>query len=268
MSGPLEGVRFLEFSEVIAAPFAGMLMADVEADVIKVEPPWGESWRLLRQFIPLESRLYIAVNRGKRSLPLDLSRPQGREVLHKLVPDTDVVIVNYRPDACVKLGIDYSSLSQTNPRLIYCENTAFGTRGPQATLPGYDIIVQAMSGLMVAEGKTENGAPLHIFTPVVDVATGLAMAWAVCAALYARERTGIGQRIEASLLATALAMQGSRFLSVEAVDGEAQGSLLEELDILQNQGRTYEEVQAHYQAYHAPLPETYTIARTGPGTES
>ena len=185
------------------------------------------------------------------------------------MPDTDVVIVNYRPDACVKLGIDYSSLSQTNPRLIYCENTAFGTRGPQATLPGYDIIVKAMSGLMAAEGKTENGAPLHIFTPVVDVATGLAMAWAVCAALYARERTGIGRRIEASLLATAL---GHARVEIP-VDGSrgwrSPGfALLEELDILQNQGRTYEEVQAHYQAYHAPLPETYTIARTGPGTES
>ena len=267
MPGPLEGIRVLEFSEVIAAPFAGMLLADMGADVIKVEPPWGESWRHIRQFIPLESRLYMAVNRGKRSLPLDLGRPQGREVLHKLVPEADVVIVNYRPDACVKLGIDYLSLSHRNPRLIYCENTAFGSQGPQATLPGYDIIVQAMSGLMAAEGKLEKGVPLHIFTPVVDVATGLAMAWAISSALYARERTGLGQRIEASLLATALAMQGSRFLSVEAVDGEAQGSLLEELDLLQKQGVSYEDVHAHYQAYHAPSPGNiyYRAYRTRDG---
>ena len=174
MSGPLNGVRVLEFSEVIAAPFAGMLLADMGADIIKVEPPWGESWRLTRQFIPLESRLYIAVNRGKRSLPLDLGQSQGREILYKRLPGTDVVIVNYRPDVLDKLGIDYSALSQKNPRLIYCENTAFGSKGPQSQLPGYDIVVQAMSGMMASEGKMENGVPQHIFTPVVDAATGLA----------------------------------------------------------------------------------------------
>ena len=103
MDGPLDGVRVLEFSEIIAAPFAGMVLSDMGADVIKVEPPWGEAWRLIRQFIPLESRTFMAVNRGKRSLPLDLSRPEGLEVVHKLLPETDVAIVNYRPGVPYKL---------------------------------------------------------------------------------------------------------------------------------------------------------------------
>ena len=254
MDGPLDGVKVLEFSEIIAAPFAGMLLSDMGADVIKVEPPWGEAWRLIRQFIPLESRTFMAVNRGKRSLPLDLSHPEGLEVVHKLLPETDVAIVNYRPDVPYKLGIDYETLSAKNPRLIYCENTAFGTKGPESHLPGYDIIVQALSGLIASEGKMASGVPQHMFTPVVDVSTGLSMAWAICAALYVRERTGHGQKIESSLLSNALAMQGSRFLQVKDTDTEIQEALLEEVALLQAQGISYEEVQAHYQAFHAPPP--------------
>ena len=266
MDGPLDGVKVLEFSEIIAAPFAGMLLSDMGADVIKVEPPWGEAWRLIRQFIPLESRTFMAVNRGKRSLPLDLSHPEGLEVVHKLLPETDVAIVNYRPGVPYKLGIDYETLSAKNPRLIYCENTAFGTKGPESHLPGYDIIVQALSGLIASEGKMASGVPQHMFTPVVDVSTGLSMAWAICAALYVRERTGHGQKIESSLLSNALAMQGSRFLQVKDTDTEIQEALLEEVDLLQAQGISYEEVQTHYQSFHAPLRATSTTACTRPGT--
>jgi formyl-CoA transferase len=256
MAGPLEGVRVLDFSEIIAAPYAGMLLADMGADVIKVEPPWGEPWRLIQQFIPLESRTYMAVNRGKRSLPLDLSRPEGREVVHRLLsgtpdmPGADVVIHNYRPGVASRLGIDYETLSGKSPTLIYCEATAFGTQGPHSQRPGYDIIVQAMSGIMASEGKSSEGVPQHVFTPVVDTATGISMAWAICAALYAREKTGRGRKIEASLLATALGMHGSRFLSVEAVDAETQGALKEEIDALRQGGRPYNELEDLYLSYH------------------
>ena len=157
MVGPLDGIKVLELSEMIAGPYAGMLLADMGADVIKVEPPWGEAWRLVQQVVPLESRPYMAVNRGKRSLPLDLTKPKGQEVLYKLVPDTDVMIVTYRPDVPKKLGIDYETMHAKNPRLVYCANTAFGTEGPQSRLPGYDLILQAMTGLMAAEGKTKDG---------------------------------------------------------------------------------------------------------------
>ena len=132
INGPLDGLKVLELSEIIAAPYAAMLLADMGADVIKVEPPWGEPWRLFQQFVPLESRTFMAVHRGKLSLPLDLTKPEGQEIVRKLVPDMDVVVVNYRPDVPARLGVDCATLSSLNLRLIYCENTAFGSVGPMS----------------------------------------------------------------------------------------------------------------------------------------
>ena len=257
-SGPLAGIKVLEFSEIIAAPFAGMMLADMGADVIKVEPPWGEPWRFIRQIVPSESRPYMAVNRGKRSLPLDLSRPEGRDIVYELLPETDVIIANFRPGVSSKLGVDYETLSSKNPRLIYCENTAFGNDGPQSELAGYDIIVQAITGLMAAEGHMEDGVLQHIYTPVVDVGTGLGMVSAINAALYVRERTGRGQKIEATLMATALGMHGSRFFSIEATDREAQKALLEELDALKADGQPYEVTNSVYRSsYFLPPGNIY-----------
>ena len=256
--GPLAGIRVLEFSEIIAAPFAGMMLADMGADVIKVEPPWGDPWRYIRQIVPSESRPYMAVNRGKRSLPLDLSKPEGRGIVYELLPDIDVVIANFRPGVSFKLGVDYETLSSKNPRLIYCENTAFGNEGPQSQLPGYDIIVQAITGLMTAEGHMEDGVLQHVYTPVVDVGTGIAMVSAINAALYVRERTGRGQKVEATLMATALGMHGSRFFSVEATDREAQKALLEELAVLKADGQPYEVTNALYKSsYFLPPGNIY-----------
>ena len=254
MAGPLQDVRILDFSEIIAGPFGGMLLADMGADVTKVEPPWGEPWRLFQQFVPLESRTYIGLNRGKRSLPLDLTKPQAREIVYKLVPQMDAVIVNYRPDVPYNLGIDYETLSAINPRLIYCENTAYGRQGPHSRRPGYDIIIQAMSGLMAGNGKINNGVPQQITaTAVADFSTGLAIAWGISAALYARTRTGQGQKVETTLLASALAVQSARFLQVKAVDEEPLTDFLKDLAQLRSEGRSYEEVQARYQEMR-PLP--------------
>ncbi len=255
LNGPLDGLKVLEVSEIIAAPYAAMLLADMGADGIKVEPPWGEPWRLFQQFVPLESRTFMAVNRGKRSLPLDLTTPEGQEIVRKLVPDMDVVVVNYRPDVPARLGVDYETLSSLNPRLIYCENTAFGSVGPMSRLPGYDIIVQATSGLMASEGKEAGGVPQHLFNPVVDVCTGVAMAWAICAALYHREKTGRGQRVEAALLSTGLALQVQRFLRVDAVDAEAQEELLRDVDAVQTSGASYRELQDCYRGFHTYAPD-------------
>ncbi|HXQ18849.1 MAG TPA: CoA transferase [Acidimicrobiales bacterium] len=212
MPGAMEGIRVLEFSEMIAAPLAGMLLGDLGADVIKVEPPGGESWRLMAQFAPGESRSFIALNRNKRGIALDLKTPEGQAVVHRLVPTVDVVIVNYRPDTAATLKIDYETLSPLNDRLIYADNTAVGRRGPSSHRPGYDLIVQAMSGLMVTGGRVENGIPIPLNPPVIDLATGITIAWAICAALFARERDGAGQQVETTLLATSLLMQGTGFL--------------------------------------------------------
>ncbi len=250
MPGALDGVRILEFGEIIAAPFGAMLLGDMGADVIKVEPPWGEPWRFSREFSPFESRTFISLNRGKRDLPLDLTKPEAMEIVRKLVPQTDVVIINYRPDVPPKLGIDYESLAKLNPRLIYCENTAFGKQGPDSLRPGYDLVVQAMSGLMASDGKMVNGVPQQITaTAVADFSTGLAIAWSVCAALYARERTGHGERIESTLLGTALGIQTSSFIEVEMVDAEPRKVFLEELGQLRGAGCSYEEVTQLYESY-------------------
>ncbi|MGH7623145.1 MAG: CaiB/BaiF CoA transferase family protein, partial [Gemmatimonadaceae bacterium] len=189
-SGPLAGVRVLEFSEIIAAPFGGTLLSDMGADIIKVEPPAGDPWRGFQPLGLREGRGYISLNRGKRGMALDLNMPEAREIVQTLAKAMDVVIVNYRPDVSAKLGIDYATLSALNPRLIYCDNTAFGRKGPYAHRPGYDLIAQAVTGLMSVEGRQREGVPLVNALPSADISTGVAIAWGICAALYARERTG------------------------------------------------------------------------------
>jgi crotonobetainyl-CoA:carnitine CoA-transferase CaiB-like acyl-CoA transferase len=243
MPGPLHGIRILEFSEIIAAPFAGMLLSDMGADIIKVEPPEGEPWRLFAQFIPTESRTFMSLNRGKRGLTLDLSKPGATEVVRKLVADMDVVTVNYRPDVSTKLGIDYETLSAINPRLIYCDNTAFGRKGPQSHRPGYDIIVQGASGVMAIEGKMLEGVPTLTTIPIADYSTGMMMAWSICAALYHREKTGRGQKIETTLLGSALAVQSATFQVVESVDLEWRERFFAELERGKREGLDYEELK-------------------------
>ena len=255
MPGPLEGVKVVEFSEIIAAPLAGMLLSDMGAEVIKVEPPWGDPWRDAQPFSATESRPFLAYNRGKRSLPLDLTAPEARDILQRLTWQTDVVLVNYRPDVAARLGVDYAALAGINPRLIYGENTAFGRRGPDAHKSSYDLIIQAMSGLMAAEGKVENGSPQHIWaTALVDTTAGFCLAWCVCGALYCRERTGKGQKIETTLLGTALALMGMRFVKVETLDQEAHSQTLESLTALRDAGVPYEDVLKSYQSDHPQAP--------------
>lgn len=255
MSGPLDGIRVLDFTEIIAGPMGAMLLSDMGADVIKVEPLGGEPWRQQSQIAPLESRMYLSLNRGKKSLPLDLTRPEAREIVYRLVPEIDVVVINYRPDVPYKLGIDYETLSAINPRLVYVENTAYGRRGPHSMRPGYDIIIQALSGLMSGDGKIQNGVPQQVSaTAVADTSTGLAIAWGACAALFARERTGKGQKIEAALLSTALAVQTMRFVQVEGADQENRERFLEEINALRMAGAPYEEIYSRYEALRFRLP--------------
>lgn len=248
MAGPLSGVRVLEFSEIIAGPFAGMLLSDMGADIIKVEPIEGEPWRLVAQFVPTESRHFISLNRGKRGLTLDLNRPQSKEVIRRIVADIDVVLVNYRPDVAENLSIDYGTLSGVNRRLIYCDNTAFGRKGPQSHRPGYDIIVQGASGVMALEGKTLDGLPILNALPVADFSTGLMMTSSICAALFVRERTGLGQKIETTLLGSALSVQNASFQLVESVDQEWRQRFLDRLAEAREGEYDYEELRKYLNA--------------------
>ena len=255
MPGPLHGVKVVEFTEIIAGPFAGMLLSDMGADVIKVEPPWGDPWRGTQPVSPTESRVFIAYNRGKRSITLDLTTQAAAGVLARLIPQMDVAIVNYRPDVAVRLGVDYDSLAALNPRLIYCDNTAFGRQGPDSYRPGYDMILQAMTGIIAAESKVSNGAPVHVVSsPFVDTSAGICLAWCVCAALFHRERTGLGQKVETTLLGIALAMLGMRFVEVESLDKEHNAATLESLTALRDAGVPYPELLQIYEADHPVSP--------------
>ena len=247
MAGPLEGIKVLEFTQIIAGPFGGMMLADMGADVIKVEPVEGEPWRVALEFMPGESKTYMSLNRGKRSLPLDLSKPEAVGIVHRMIHDIDVVVINARPDVPNKLGIDYETLSAINPGIIYCDNTAFGRSGPDSYRPGYDLIIQAMSGLMAAEGKIKDGVPqLITSTAVADFATGIAIAWGVCAALFHRERTGRGQKVETTLLGTALGVQTGSFMEIDAFDAERREEFLAVLNAMRESGATYEEMHDQY----------------------
>ena len=265
--GPLAGIRVLEFTQIIAGPFCGMHLADMGADIVKFEPLEGEPWRIYVELVPKESRTYASLNRGKRGVAMDMTRPEAQAAIHRLVPGADVVVINYRPGVAEQLGIDYDTLSKLNPRLIYCENTAFGRHGPLARRGGYDIIVQALTGLMAGESKLQGDVPTYIYPAIADYATGIQMANSICAALFHRERTGRGQRIDCTLMGTALAMQTSQFTWLEAFDGDIIPPMLEELHAARLQKRPFTDQVAIHHKYR-PLPAGniyYRVYQTSDG---
>ena len=261
MPGPLDGIKIVEFTQIIAAPFGGMLLSDMGAEIIKIEPIEGEPWRLHTEFLPKESKTFIGLNRGKKSLPLDLQSQEGLEIAQKLVADADVVIINARPDVPKKLGIDYETLSQVNPKLIYCDNTAFGRQGPHGNRPGYDLIIQAMSGLLAADNKVVDGVPQQVTaTAVADYTTGVAIAWGVSAALFSRERTGKGQKIDTTLLSTSLLIQGG-FMEVEEHGKQEKDELVETLGALRQAGLPYQSLLDQQQMF-SPFNTAFRIYYT------
>ena len=240
-SGPLVGVRVLDLTQIIAGPLACMLLADLGAEVIKIEPPEGEPWRTNAQFVPLESKAFHSLNRGKQSLAMDLTRPECQEAVHRLVRGCDVVVINYRPDVAKRLHLDYETLRRARQDLVYVDCTAFGRKGPWAHRPGYDIVAQAASGLLMTRGHLdERGFPgLSGPSAPADVTTGYAIAWGACAALFFRERTGQGQLVETSLLINALMLQASSFMSLPAADVERRGAFLADLRVAREAGEPF-----------------------------
>jgi crotonobetainyl-CoA:carnitine CoA-transferase CaiB-like acyl-CoA transferase len=247
-SGPLDGTRVLEFTQIIAGPLGCQLLADLGADVIKVEPLTGEAWRYSAPFLPAESKWYHSLNRGKKSLAMNVADPQAQEAIHRLAKDTDVVVINYRPDVAAKLRIDYETLCDINPGLIYVDNTAFGREGDLAARPGYDIVVQALCGLIATGGKMDaRGVPV-VGPPFADTTTGYSIALAVCAALFYRARTGKGQKIETSLLANALMINNVQFSSIPMGDAEDRANFRAVLEKAQEEGAAYSDLLAANEA--------------------
>ena len=202
----LQGLRVLDQTQVMAGPFCAMLLADMGADVLKIEPPGGEATRRIElEQAPGVSAPFLAVNRNKRGLVLDLKQPPGVAILKQLAATADVLVENYRPGVAKRLGVDYETLAALNPRLIYCSISGFGQTGPYADRGGYDLIAQGMSGIMSATGS-EGGAPVKVGVPITDLGAGLFGVVGILCALRARHVTGRGQLVDTSLFEAGLAL--------------------------------------------------------------
>jgi crotonobetainyl-CoA:carnitine CoA-transferase CaiB-like acyl-CoA transferase len=217
MAGALDGIRVLDLSRVLAGPYCSMILGDLGADVIKVERPgvgdetrsWGPPFAA-----PGESAYFISTNRNKRSITVNLKTPEGVAIIKDLARKSDVFLENFPPGTTEKLGIDYGVVRDVNPRIIYCSITGFGPDGPYKNRTGYDVVASALGGLVGITGEPD-GPPVKVGVAITDVCTGLSAHGAICAALYAREKTGEGQHISLSLLETqvaALVNMGSSYL--------------------------------------------------------
>jgi formyl-CoA transferase len=200
---PLSGIRVLDLSRILAGPYATMMLGDLGAEVIKVERPgtgddtrtWGPP------FSGGESAYYLCCNRNKKSIVLDLKRPEGVEVVRELAKVSDVLVENFTPGIMEKLGLDYETLRKENPRLVYCSITAYGPDGPYKDRPGYDMVLSAVGGLMWITGE-EGRDPVKVGVAITDVVTGVHASGAIMASLLWRERSGKGQQVDLSLLDT------------------------------------------------------------------
>ncbi|SEN24013.1 CoA:oxalate CoA-transferase [Paracoccus alcaliphilus] len=195
---PLQGIRVLDLTRVLAGPYATALLADLGAEVIKLEPLTGDDYRHIGPFKDGESALFTLNNRGKRSLALDLKNPADLKLAQDIAARVDVVVENFRPGVAARLGLGAETLRAANPRLIYCSISGFGQDGPFRDLPAYDLVVQAMSGLMAATGE-EGHAPLKTGESIADLLAGLFASWSIMAALVGRNASGQGAALDVAM---------------------------------------------------------------------
>ncbi len=219
MATALQGIKVLEMTRFIAGPYAGSVLASLGADVVKIEPPDGD---VVRSFGPARKGVGIPfemLNHNKKSLVIDLKNPGGREVVHRMARDADIVLESSRPGTAERLGVSYERLSEINPRLIYCSISGFGQDGPYRELGGVDIVAQAMGGLMGITGEP-GGEPVKVSQPIADYGCGMWAVMGILAALCARQHTGRGQRVDSALLDTPIAWslwEASRYFGLGEV---------------------------------------------------
>ncbi len=228
MPAPLEGIRVLELARILAGPWAGQTLADLGADVIKVEAPEGDDTRRWGPpFIEREgdksAAYFHSCNRGKQSVIADFRTAEGQEFIRALVADADILIENFKVGGLAKYGLDYESLRKVNPRLIYCSITGFGQDGPYAHRAGYDYIIQGMSGVMSVTGDPQ-GQPQKVGVAVADIFTGVYASTAILAALHQRALTGMGQQVDMSLLDVSTAIMANQSMNYLAT-GRAPGRI-------------------------------------------
>ncbi len=199
MTQPLSGIKIIDVTSALSGPFCTMLLGDMGADVTKIEPKEGDMIRKMGPFIEGESAYFLYTNRNKKSITLNLQKEEGRNILLKLIKDADIFVENFRPQVKTRLKIDYATLKEINPGLIYCSISGFGQTGPWADRPGFDQIAQGMSGLMSVTGFPESG-PTRVGVAIGDSIAGILAAYGVLAALLERNKSGTGQYLETSLL--------------------------------------------------------------------
>jgi len=210
---PLRGIRVADFTQVIAGPVCSMLLADMGADVIKIEPLTGDFWRRT-----VNGSAFINFNRNKRGIAIDLKNPKGYEVVLRLLRQADVLIENFTPGTMAKLNLSYETVSHLNPKIVYCSISGFGQNGPYKDRPGYDPVAQAMSGIMINTGEPDR-PPVRVLPTMVDYLAGNHTALAIALALIDREKTGQGKRFDVALLDVAI-MQMGQFVTLYTMTGE------------------------------------------------
>ena len=246
--GALDGVKVAEFAQHYAVPYCGQLLSDLGATVVKVEPPGGDNARhYTASHIPFESKVFAVINRGKRSVCVDLTKPAAaRPAVEALVRWADVVLVSFKPPDVPRYGLSYDELASLNPRLVYLQHVPLGPEGPQADEGAFDPLVQAISGLSFLTARTEGGVPMNVRPAYNDAGVGMLSALGVVAALRHRDLTGEGQRVETHLLSTALAYTLPTIHRFEDIDPPEFEAFQEKLDELRAAGASFEEQRALY----------------------
>ncbi len=207
MTLPLKGIKVIELAQSLGSPYCTSLLGDFGANVINVEPLWGARTRKMgTAFKNGECSFFFSLNRSKRGILCDISKDEGKEIVRRLVKDADVVTENFRPGVCDRLGIGYDALSKINPRIVYLSITGFGSKGPLKDRPGIEMVFQGMTGLMNVLARDERGMPQHIGLSVSDMAAGVYAFMGIMLALYERELSGLGQKVEISNISSVLSM--------------------------------------------------------------
>ncbi len=227
MKMALDGVRVIDFTQMMLGPWATQFLGDLGADVIKVERPgkgeWERSLPAMGEFLGGDSPFFLAMNRNKRSLTLNLKDERGKDIVRELVKNADVVVENFRPGVMDRLGLGYDDLKQVNPGIIYAAGSGWGQDGPYVKRPGQDLLVQVMSGLAAQNGR-RNEPPVPTAGSFMDASTAITLAFSITAALFHRERTGEGQRVDVSLFNTAIAMQCQELVAYMNLDKQWERS--------------------------------------------
>jgi len=256
----LDGIKVVEFAQNIAIPQCGRILAGMGADVVKVEPPTGDAMRAGRQFSATEAKAYAAINPDKRSIALDLTSADAATVVDGLFAWADVALVAFKQSDLARYGIDWDHARTVNPRLIHLTHTPFGPEGPDADQGGYDVLVQALSGMGFMMNRSADGIPLPTRPAVNDMGTGVAAALGVVAALRHRDQTGVGQRVDASLLATALTLSVplvAQFTGDEApgTPNPSETALVQRRD----EGDSFDEIRSDFETHTMPGQRSFML---------